>query len=176
METCARCGTTFMPGVANCPGCGYPAGKAYTPPPVAVAVAEGEAGGDVFVFDDEGNPQFAPEPVVVTEVDAEPVRIAEPVAIAAPPVLEVAPGSQSPDVPEPWSRAGSPEQVPTRPGFSWGWAVLGFFLPLVGLIYGFAGRGRNPAAAHAALIGGIIGMFFYGFGGILNSCGNVWYF
>jgi len=169
METCARCGTEFMPGVANCPGCGWPVGKAYTPPPVVVEDVPVEDGAAVFVFDDEGNPQFAPEPppVVIPEPQPEPVRVVAP----QPPQYIEMPVS---DVPQPWSRAGSPDQVPVQPAFKWGWALLGFFIWPVGLIYGLAGKRTNPAAAHAALIGGLIGLFFSGFGGLLNSCGGVW--
>lgn len=172
METCARCGATYMPGVSNCPGCGWPAGKAYTPPPQAefqpVVVVEDEG----FVFDQDGNPQFAPAPESVTI--AEPtVQVVEPVPVQAVEQVYVAPEAplqhevENGLVPQPWSRAGSPATVAPRPQFSWGWAVLGFCLPPVGLIYGFAGRARNPSAAHAALIGGLIGLFFMGFGGIL---------
>ena len=113
---------------------------------------------------------FPPEKVapVATNVvpDAEPEFVEERVA---------ARGPAFDSIPEPWQRAGSPEQVPLRQGFSWGWAVLGFFLPIVGIAYGIFGRGRNPAAAHAALIGGLIGLFLQAGGGLMNGCANAFY-
>ena len=70
-----------------------------------------------------------------------------------------------------WEKSGTDHQIPQTERFNWGFAVLGFILPLVGLVYMFAGRKRNPAAAHAAFIGAMIGMFLLGFGGILEIFG-----
>ncbi len=48
-------------------------------------------------------------------------------------------------------------------GSGFGWGVLSFFLPLVGVILFFVLRASRPNGANAAIIGAILGFFIWNF-------------
>lgn len=55
--------------------------------------------------------------------------------------------------------------APAKSGSSFGWGVLGFFIPLVGLILFLSWKNDRPADAKAAGIGALIGFIL----GIVSS-------
>ncbi len=59
----------------------------------------------------------------------------------------------------------TPQAAPETQGSKFGWGVLGFFIPLVGLILFLVWRSEKPRAAKASGIGAIIGFVV----GIISS-------
>ena len=62
------------------------------------------------------------------------------------------------------SKCGAPQQAPTTMSSSavneentWGWGVLGFFLPLVGLILFLVWKETKPKASKSSGMGALIG-------------------
>lgn len=55
--------------------------------------------------------------------------------------------------------AGSPQQAVADRG-SFSWAILGFFIPLVGLILFLIWRKQTPQNANSAGIGALVGLVF----------------
>ena len=55
---------------------------------------------------------------------------------------------------------GMPAQPPVVDTGHFGWGVLGFFFPIVGIILYFVWRTSKPKTAKVALYGGIIGIVF----------------
>ncbi len=51
--------------------------------------------------------------------------------------------------------------IPQEDKFNWGFFVLGFLIPIVGLILFFIYSGRMPKKAKGGLIGGVVGMIFW---------------
>jgi len=121
----------------------------------------------------------------------QPMQQPESVAPAYTPEPTPAPTYQAPYTPEPTPTYQAPQQAyqvpPTQqysypaaapaaanPKGSIGWAILGFFIPIVGLILFFVWKKDRPGDAKKALIGGIIGFVVGIIMSIVSCLGLAW--
>lgn len=93
----------------------------------------------------------APTPVA-PEMPAETPAMEAPVETPAPEAMP----AETPAVAQPEAAPAEPAAPATEDKGSFGWAVLGFFLPLIGLILFFAWKKSRPGDAKKAGLGALI--------------------
>ena len=134
-----------------------------------------------FVMDNDElvkQEEQAAEEAVAEEVEKveEPVSEPAPEAEAAPepapePVAEPEPAPEPVAEPEPAPQYTEPAPAPAqKSGSSFGWAVLGFFIPLAGLILCLVWGQTRPEDAKAAGKGALISVIISAIGYALMMC------
>ena len=134
-----------------------------------------------FVMDNDElvkQEEQAAEEAVAEEVEKveEPVSEPAPEAEAAPepapePVAEPEPAPEPVAEPEPAPQYTEPAPAPAqKSGSSFGWAVLGFFIPLAGLILFLVWGQTRPEDAKAAGKGALISVIISAIGYALMMC------
>lgn len=158
---CPKCGQDVIDGSPMCPACGQPLAAAPAAEPTAAVATEPMMGPTEVPM---ANPVNNIPPMEVTPVAAGPVTMPQPMASpGTEPVAATQPQVQptvNMNATTPTTTVGptNTTATPAAPakGGSIGWAILGFIIPIVGLVLFLVWRKNKPGDAKMAGVGALI--------------------
>jgi len=147
MAFCTNCGATLEEGKKFCTSCGTPV--------QAASAQAAPAGVDSAPI--EVNPvsvESGPAPAQAAPVFEQPAYGVPPAQSPQDSFGQPGNGYQQPQ-PASFAPSGQPASQPVDSG-SIGWAILGFFIPIVGIILFFVWQKQKPQSAKMAIIGAAV--------------------